>query len=327
MVGSFHITVSNAAVKYDFTIKRNITIIKGDSATGKTVLIDMIRDYVSNGQDSGVSISCDIPCRVIEGKMWEDQLKPINESIVFIDEGNSFVSSYDFAEYVKSGKNYYVIVTREKLNNLPYSVSEIYGIKSSGKYSNLEPVYHETYHIYEEYTHNFSMGDKVTPDILITEDTNSGYEFFSLATESGKCISAGGKSKVFNAVAKANAKSVLVIADGAAFGSEMERICELKKSNAEIHLLLPESFEWIILNSGVVKNIPGEQIEHPENYADSSRYFSWERYFTDILVQSTKDTYMAYNKSHLGNYYKQTVIVNQIKNSIEGIDFGKEGEK
>ena len=178
MVGSFHITVSNAAVKYDFTIKRNITIIKGDSATGKTVLIDMIRDSVSNGQDSGVSLNCDIPCRVIEGKIWEDQLKPINESIVFIDEGNSFVSSYDFAEYVKSGKNYYVIVTREKLNNLPYSVSEIYGIKSSGKYSNLEPVYHETYHIYEEYTHNFSMGDKVTPAITTNSNCQSNKEFY-----------------------------------------------------------------------------------------------------------------------------------------------------
>ena len=110
MIGKYEIEIYNNRVHYFLTVRRNITILQGNSATGKTVLIDMIRDYVSNGQDSGVSLSCDIPCRVIEGKMWEDQLKPINESIVFIDEGNSFVSSYDFAEYVKAGKNYYVRV-------------------------------------------------------------------------------------------------------------------------------------------------------------------------------------------------------------------------
>ena len=52
---------------------------------------------------------------------------------------------------MREGKNYYVIVTREKLSNLPYSVTEIYGIRSSGKYNDLVPVYYETYHIYEEY--------------------------------------------------------------------------------------------------------------------------------------------------------------------------------
>lgn len=49
MKGSYNIAVSNSAVKYNLTIKRNITIIKGDSATGKTVLVDMIRNFLLNG--------------------------------------------------------------------------------------------------------------------------------------------------------------------------------------------------------------------------------------------------------------------------------------
>ena len=36
----------------EFEIRRNITIIRGDSATGKTTLIDMIREYDENGEDS-----------------------------------------------------------------------------------------------------------------------------------------------------------------------------------------------------------------------------------------------------------------------------------
>ena len=42
MKGIHHIIVSNGNSKYEFDIKRNITILKGDSATGKTTLIEMI---------------------------------------------------------------------------------------------------------------------------------------------------------------------------------------------------------------------------------------------------------------------------------------------
>lgn len=58
MRGIYHVIVQNRYLKYEFDIKRNITIIQGDSATGKTTLVDMIREQVLNGDDSGVNISC-----------------------------------------------------------------------------------------------------------------------------------------------------------------------------------------------------------------------------------------------------------------------------
>ena len=45
MKGSHRIIVESRKVKYDFTIKRNITMLTGDSGSGKTVLIELIRDY------------------------------------------------------------------------------------------------------------------------------------------------------------------------------------------------------------------------------------------------------------------------------------------
>ncbi len=77
MVGSYHIIIQNSIVKYEFDIKRNITIIKGDSATGKTVLVDMVREFILNGADSGINLSTSVPCRVIEGNTWEEQLSSI----------------------------------------------------------------------------------------------------------------------------------------------------------------------------------------------------------------------------------------------------------
>lgn len=59
MKGSFSISVQNNTVKYAFSLKRNITIIQGDSATGKTTLVDLIREYEQNGTDSGISLSCE----------------------------------------------------------------------------------------------------------------------------------------------------------------------------------------------------------------------------------------------------------------------------
>lgn len=50
MKGSHRIIVESRKVKYDFTVKRNITILTGDSGSGKTVLMELIRDYRRYGQ-------------------------------------------------------------------------------------------------------------------------------------------------------------------------------------------------------------------------------------------------------------------------------------
>ena len=150
MKGSYSISVLNNRVKYEFTIKRNITIVQGNSATGKTSLVDLIREYQLNGPESGINLSCKKKCVVLEGNDWKDNLTLFSDCIVFIDEGNSFVSSVDFANQIKKTTNYYVIITREGLENLPYSVNEIYGIHTSGKYADLKQVYHEFYNIYDD---------------------------------------------------------------------------------------------------------------------------------------------------------------------------------
>lgn len=47
MKGKHKVIVSTKRLKYDFELRRNLTIIRGDSASGKTTLIDMIRDHVN----------------------------------------------------------------------------------------------------------------------------------------------------------------------------------------------------------------------------------------------------------------------------------------
>ena len=319
MKGRHRIVVSTKRLKYDFEVRRNLTMIRGDSATGKTTLIDMIRDYVNNPSGTPVNLTCDKKCYVLEGALWKEQLKGITDSIIFIDEGNEFIKSVDFAEEIQKTDNYYVIVTRESLSSLPYSIEEIYGIRTSGKYGTLKQSYHEFYQLYGVDTYEKS----VKPDIIITEDSNSGYQFFAQICQEKQldCESMNGKSNVFHYLNIHKDEKILVIADGAAFGSEMDRVLQLINKRKNVALYLPESFEWLVLSAGVLKNNSVVQIlQNPSEYIESKEYFSWERFFTAVLIQETKDTYLTYAKKKLNAAYLSDMIKNSILKQMKKIE-------
>ena len=317
MKGKYSVFVQNNRLRYEFTISRNITIIRGDSATGKTTLLDLLNAYDRDGESSGVLVKCDVPCVVIGGQRWEENLQFIHNSIVFIDECNRFIKSEDFAVRVKESDNYFVIVTRDDLPNLPYSVKEIYGIRESGKYAGLKQVYNEFYCLYGE----LENAELAQEDVVIAEDSNAGFEFFSsLCDEKIECISANGKSNVFKALQDHREERVLVIADGAAFGCEMEKVMQLIKIGRRIALYLPESFEWLILNAGIFDDSELKAILNATSeYVDSQEFFSWERFFTDLLVKKSHGTYLQYNKRSLNKAYLQEKIKNKIVNTMSPI--------
>lgn len=124
MKGKYRIVVQNNRLRYELTVRRNITIVRGDSATGKTTLINLIDQAAALGEGSGVEVTCDRPCRTLRGNDWNLILPNLHEQIIFLDEENKFVKSQEFASAVKSSDNYFVIITREDLPNLPYSVEE-----------------------------------------------------------------------------------------------------------------------------------------------------------------------------------------------------------
>ena len=111
MKGSYHIIVQNNRIKFEFDIRRNITIIRGDSATGKTTLMELIETYDRLGEESGISISCSRKCKTLNNSNWEDVISNNNESIIFIDEDTKVIKTQDFAERIKNSDNYYVIIT------------------------------------------------------------------------------------------------------------------------------------------------------------------------------------------------------------------------
>ena len=301
MKGIHKVVVGTKYLKYEFELRRNLTIIRGDSATGKTTLVDMIRTHMNDGESGPVTLNCDKSCYVVEGNLWKGQLDNIQDSIVFIDEGNEFVKTKDFARAIQQTDNYYVIVTRECLPALPYSVEEVYGIRTSGKYGTLKRSYHSFYRIYPD-----STTEKIKPEKILTEDSNSGYQFFDAVCKEQQiqCDTANGKSNVFSYLKAHRDEKIMVIADGAAFGPEKDRVLQLVQTRENLTLYLPESFEWLILSSGILKDAEVVQIlQTPSDYIDSKEYFSWERYFTELLTEKTSRTYLNYTKKTLNEAY------------------------
>lgn len=129
-----------------------------------------------------------------------------------------------------------------------------------------------------------------------------------------------GKSNVFHYLNMHRNEKILVIADGATFGSEISKVLQLIYGRKNVAIYLPESFEWMILSSGILKsNAVDKMLDEPSEYIESKKYFSWERFFTATLIEETKDNYMTYAKRKLNLVYLETPIKDAILKQMNKI--------
>lgn len=81
MRGNYWFKAKSKKVLFEFSIRRNITVIKGDSATGKTTLLHILYEYLRIGKQSGYSVSTNtayyVYIRDEVGRDWKDALYPL----------------------------------------------------------------------------------------------------------------------------------------------------------------------------------------------------------------------------------------------------------
>lgn len=54
MIGKHRVQIGDNTIRYDFVLSRNITIIRGDSGTGKTTLYNLIQE-MNQKKNSGIA--------------------------------------------------------------------------------------------------------------------------------------------------------------------------------------------------------------------------------------------------------------------------------
>ena len=330
MVGKHRVQIGDNTVRYDFVLSRNITIIRGDSGTGKTTLYNLVQE-VNQKQNSGIQLNCDCGCYALTDFDWEEVIKRHPKSIIFVDENFGWMRSEKFASIVNSADNYFVLITRAYLSMLAYSIKEVYSMHVSGKYVTLNNEYeialNELKNVYNQ-TMSFPQ-ECITPDYVLCEDSNSGYELFHALTDklSSECHSASGKSNIPECLLNfENDKTYLVIVDGAAFGSEMGATTRYMIQHENCYLYAPESFEWLLLKVMFSKDPNIYRIlKNPSDYAESTKYLSWERYFTHVLEDHTRGTDLEYHKKKLNKQYLYAKAMNTISKFLleSNINFEK----
>ena len=91
---------------------------------------------------------------------------------------------------------------------------------------------------------------------------------------------------------------VFVVADGAAFGCYADRVLKLQDIHRDaVTVCLPESFEWLLLSSGVISGLDAKAVlQEPEAFADSEKFKSWEDFFYKYLRDKTGNSVFRYDK-------------------------------
>ncbi len=309
MKGEVELKIHNNKVNYNFVLKRNVTIVRGESGTGKTTLYRLVSDYMKDSKSSGVKItmSSGDSCIALNDTDFENQIKKTKNSVVFIDEGfigfKNDDNINDFIRKIKKTDNYYVIFSRESFDKIPSSVEEIYEIKTRGKKHTFEKYY--KINDYCRLIVDIRKKDKFV--LFITEDSKSGKQFFKeyFKKTNIKVDSARGNSNIINKINENINVELLAIVDGAAFSPYIDKTYKMCKYNKNINICLPESFEWMILKSGVIKNKKIEKIlKSTFEIIDITKFFSWEKFFTYYLEEITKDSKMLkYDKKKISAYY------------------------
>lgn len=300
---------------FDLILERNITIIKDNSATGKSTLIRYIQNHiiaVKNTGQSDVKIKCDKPFYVLNALNWDDayvNTEKYKDSIIFIDEGNKFLTTVEFARFVDETMSFFVLITRETCGSLAYSVNSVCELECKNDVYKLKSKYN---------TEDFNLLE--IPQLIITEDSESGFTFFNSISKDIKCKSAGNNSNIINTVLDSDQNLLLlIICDSAAFGAHYELLLK-SIQDYNYKLFMPESFEYLILNSGLFTDELTQNIlKNPGEYIDSDDYLTWERFFTNHLCKISKNTRLYYSKNKLNENYLESDTMCKILKSA-GLD-------
>ena len=169
MKGKYTVKIANKKVAYTLQLERNITILTGESGIGKTALARLVQNYENAGKQSGVTIQCKVPCRTITADDgWQNRLETIHNSIVFVDEGCKFLKTHEFARAVDGNDNFFVLITRESLPQISYSVHSILTLRNTRRIGSKQ--YSRAYENFDYISH---FSDVVNgAEYLFTEDSN-----------------------------------------------------------------------------------------------------------------------------------------------------------
>ena len=259
-------------------INSKFTILRGDSAIGKTSLVRTMKSRAS-------TISCDYPIyyladtNVIIPSVLNELYKAKGVCLVIGDENIPYLHSERFQKIMLESPHLFLLISRDNFNSLPYSYSDIVTLETRGKKSIGVPMLNPTT---EARFRNIKQ--------VYVEDSKSGYSFFKSFFDKSpvEVHSANGKSNLVNLVKTLG--NTLFIADGLGIGPEIEELVGILNRIPNCNtLMLIESFEALVYKSDFCNGEEVPEITCPNR----------EKFYEEALTNLFREHGLKYTKSKL----------------------------
>lgn len=289
MKGHVDIIVRSMNISYEISLDRQISVIRGQSASGKTEFVRQIDLYWGDASHNGVQIESKYPVRhLVDEEYWENRIRD-NPGVVWVaDEADACLlrkNESKLAAAIKHSDSYFILITRSAMKSLPYSINSIFELEL--RFEDDRP---KNVAVPLKSLRYLDKPLNWMPSNVLVEGEGTDLTFFrsTLALREDKVLTCKGRGNCYKRVDKlfkAGKDEIFLIIDGAAFGCCIEDVNALLQAGYALMVVAYESFEWLLLAS-VCGNIP--ELQHTENFCDSKKWFSWERYYTSLLESRSK---------------------------------------
>lgn len=96
-------------LKYDLDLRGNVTVVKGDSGTGKTLLCKVAKQNIENYGDKRLAVIDSSNKNIIN----MESLRNLKGKIIFIDDADLIKQKELFNFIVTDTSNYYIVFKRD----------------------------------------------------------------------------------------------------------------------------------------------------------------------------------------------------------------------
>lgn len=282
-------SLQGTPVTIEIPIMNKYTILKGDTSSGKSLSIDILRFTSVDTPGYSITSFYSEQLRIVDD-VAKDLGNIKNGDLVIIDEYAPILTK---PKLIQKTDAYFLIITRKSLDFLRVHCNSVFYLDDTDPYHLQAKA---AYTQLKKLTHPLK-----SYDYLITEDAKSSYLFFNqLSSYINNYINikpARGKSRIANTIHKLhkrnNSLTFLVVYDAAAFGFQFESLYDyIQEHSIRCNIIDWDSFEYYLYNCFFTP----KQAINSEPY----KYESIETLYEDILIQDKQPP--KYNKSDLMCY-------------------------
>lgn len=289
------IEVRNKRYNCDLVLKHKVSVIKGDSGTGKTWLTKALID-ISGGYK--VAYNQRVTPVLLNEREWKHQLICNYESTpLFIVDDCDFVFTKEFGSvFNRIGICYLILIMRtsvrmdklERMNTISVSGDAVYNFVANGIEHTITP---------DIDFKPIQVDKEIHCSKVLCEDSGSGFTFFKHLYGSNNVVSSCGKDGIVECIMNSYEEynrldSLLLLVDYSAIGLRLKEILGiLKFCNINVYMIVKyKSFEYMLLRSNMFS------VSEEDICRDELSYPSLEVACETLLANLTKDKIYSYDK-------------------------------